>query len=174
MRDELRGDEEHGQHQVRDGIVPAERRGAVDEGEEPRESVAVVPGLDGRGTAEGRDPVEAVGELALHRGVGQGAVEADEDGEGGEGGEASRERVEVRLLVQPRGLHLQALGVVGVHRLELLDARLDGLHLEAALNLLLGEGEGDHLDEDGEREDGVAVGVRNAEALKTAVDPLDA
>ena len=48
------------------------------------------------------------------------------------------------------------------------------LALNKLLNLFLGEGEGDHLDEDGEREDGVAVGVRNAEAHKTAVDPLDA
>ena len=43
-----------------------------------------------------------------------------------------------------------------------------------ALHLLLGEGEGDHLHQDGEREDGVAVGVRNVEAHETAVDPLDA
>ena len=137
MRDELRGDEEHGQHQVRDGIVPAERRGAVDEGEEPRESVAVVPGLDGRGTAEGRDPVEAVGELALHRGVGRGAVEADEDGEGGEGGEASRERVKVRL---PYSLAVSICKRSGsLAYIAWAPGAADGL-LDAALNLLLGEG----------------------------------
>jgi hypothetical protein len=53
----------------------------------------------------------------LGRGVGEGAVQTDEHGKRSEGWEAPRKRVEVSLLVQARGLHLQAFRVVGVHRL---------------------------------------------------------
>jgi hypothetical protein len=56
--------------------------------------------------------------------------------------------------------------------LKFLDARLERLHRDGTLHLLLRERERDELDDDGEDEDRVAVGVRHVEALEALVDHL--
>ena len=45
----LRDDQEDREDEVRDGVVPAQGRGAGGEVREPREAGAVVPGRDARG-----------------------------------------------------------------------------------------------------------------------------
>ena len=123
-------------------------------------------------------------------------VEANEDGDSGERGQAAGQRVDAGFLVQLCNFNLHLLLwlalVLGLHR---LDAWLQCLHRHSALHLritpgqgsaqirdalrsdrgltevclLLCEGEGGSLDEDGEQDDGKAVRVWHAHLVEARV-----
>ena len=93
----LRRRQQHGKDQVLDRGLPADRRGAVDQREEPRGAGAGLLRGDRGRAGEGGDPEPPLGQEAVVGGVGEGAVEADPDGEGDEGREAPGEGVDAGL-----------------------------------------------------------------------------
>ena len=99
----------------------------------------------------------AAGPAVADRDAAQHVVEQDEDRELGDHGDATAERVEVVFLVERHQLGVELLAVSLVLRLQLLQLRLQSLHLDHRPRALERQrGDHDHH-RDGEQRDGDAV-----------------